>query len=83
MCSESSIKSYSTEKVMGLLFCSRSFLYKKKTQAMLGAYKVGNIVKWPVESIENYINNNKVVFISQQKDSNRQKKTIASRHQLW
>lgn len=83
MCSKSPIESYSTNKVMELLCCSRSYLYKKETQAMLGAYKAGNIVKWPLESIEKYINNNKVVYISHEKEIKKSHRKIASNHELW
>lgn len=83
MCTGSSKKYCSTEEAMKRLECSKSFLYNKKNQAMLGATKLGRIVKWDIECIDNYLKQNKVVFVSLEKQSKKSNKKIASKHQLW
>ena len=80
---ESSEKYCSTKKAMEILDCSKSFLYSKKNQAMLGACKLGSSVKWNIESINNYLKQNKVVFVSQEKQTKRSNKKIASKYGLW
>lgn len=82
MCPGSSDEYCSTKTAMELLKCSKSFLYNKKNQAMLGASKLRSSVKWNIESINNYLKQNKVVFVSQEKQT-RSNKKIASKHKLW
>ena len=50
---------------------------------MLGATKLGRIVKWDIECIDNYLKQNMVVFVSPEKQSKKSNKKIASKHKLW
>lgn len=78
------IESLSTEEVMKRLGCSRSYLYKKETQAMLGAFKLGNRVKWPVAELTKFKQQNRVVLVPKVVEKKAvSSKKIVSRHKLW
>lgn len=77
-------ESITTEEVIKRLGCSRSYLYKKETQAMLGAFKLGNRVKWPVSELIKFKQQNKVVVVPKVVEKKAvSSKKIVSRHKLW
>ncbi len=81
---EETIQSLTTDEVMKYLKCSRSYLYQKDVQIRLGAFKIGNQLRWPLENAILFIKENKVVIITKKVEAKRDTaKKLASRHNLW
>ena len=81
---EETIQSLTTDEVMKYLKCSRSYLYQKDVQIRLGAFKIGNQLRWPLKNAILFIKENKVVIITKKVEAKRDTaKKLASRHNLW
>lgn len=81
---EETIQSLTTDEMMRYFKCSRSYLYQKDVQVRLGAFKLGNQLRWPLKNAILFIKENQVVTITKKVEVKRNtSKKIASRHNIW